>query len=84
MMAGREGIRVWSGSEIRAAVLEAVEAIHPESEITEFHAGENMMITLTQPELSIADSETGHGGGVVIGFTTLAWTGTGWTFVHGS
>jgi hypothetical protein len=61
--------RVFSGSEIRRAILDAVEALDPETEIVEFHAGENMQIVVVR--FCVA-------GDVVIGFNTDAWTGEKW------
>ena len=76
------GARVFSGSEIRAAILEAVESIDEESEITEFHAGENMQITLVQPAYATPDRERGCYDVTLVGFDTLAWTGTGWDLIE--
>ena len=77
-----KGARLFSGSEIRRAILDAVEAIPEDEEITEFEAGENMLITYSRPEYATRDRESYEA--VVVGFSKFAWTGTRWDFIEGA
>lgn len=73
MSTTRAPARVFSGSEILRALQDALDALEPEAEITEFHAGENMQITFISP-CTMDD-------GVVVGFNTSAWDGEKWEVI---
>ena len=73
MATTRAGARVVTGSEIRRAILDAVEALDPDTEIVEFHAGENMQIVTVRPCIV---------SGTIVGFNTDAWTGEKWETIQ--
>jgi len=73
MATTRASARVFTGSEIRRAIEDAVCALDDDVEIVEFHAGEHMQITVMRPCLI---------DGTVVGFNTDAWTGEKWETIQ--
>ena len=73
MATTRSSARVFNGSEIKRSIEDALAALDDSTEIVEFHAGENMQITVVRPCLV---------QGIIVGFNTDAWTGEKWETIQ--
>lgn len=63
-------LRLFTGREIAAAIVQAVEAIPADCEVVTFKAGENMPITSC---FCVEGSDE-----TILGFPEYAWDGEGW------
>ena len=73
MATTRAAARVFNGSEIRRAIADAIEALDEDTEIVEFHAGENMQIVVIRPCII---------SGTIVGFNIDAWDGERWSTIQ--